>query len=56
MQLIAPKGAVAASVGGVEYRVQRGTVEVPDAFAPRLFDHGFTLSEAALKNTQSLKE
>jgi hypothetical protein len=56
MQLIAPKGAVAASVGGVEYRVQRGIVEVPDVLAPHLFDHGFVASETATKPADATKE
>lgn len=40
--LAAPADAVACSVGGTEYRVEEGVVEVPVAAAASLEPHGFT--------------
>ncbi|MBP2638374.1 MAG: hypothetical protein H6Q72_4281 [Firmicutes bacterium] len=45
MFLKAPEDCSACSVGGVEYPVKDGVVEVPDAVYLPLLDHGFMVTD-----------
>jgi len=45
MYLKGSKDCAACSVGGVEYPVKDGLVEVPDAVYQPLLDHGFVVAD-----------
>lgn len=48
-KLKAPDGAISASVGGQEYLVKDGMIDVPESAVPALLEHGFTLAPEKAK-------
>ena len=51
MLLVAPKGINSVSLGGKEYKVKKGTVDVPDDLGPQLLDHGLTIKTVEADDT-----
>lgn len=56
MRMRAPEGTTSCSVGGEEYLVADGCVDVPDDYASSLVSHGFTFLESAVVQGQAVPD